>query len=352
MEQLLVLLAARVKEDGLNTVHVFTGEPGPRMLDALKELGSPYFVVDYPITKADGSRLASKLREFQPILIQTHFISLFNPVLRSIKKEAGAKRLLVTDHSGGRVSKKSFVSERLAWLRGRWAATYIDNVVGVSDYVCERDIVGAHFPRSKVRRIYNGIDTSRFVPPTDARLNQRLTLGFIGRLMSQKGLGTLLEATSKLIDNGFDFILLIAGEGPQAAEFEDQTQRLGITDRVSFLGQIEDAVAFYHRLDILIVPSEIDESFGLVAAEGAACGVCVITSDSGGMPEIFDSAVNSELSFPRGRVDLLTKKLTDLMCDPMYRRELAIKARARVVDTFSLDRTVENYAAQLLTLVK
>jgi glycosyltransferase involved in cell wall biosynthesis len=321
------------------------------MHEALRALNSPYFTVNYPITKPDALQLASRLKEYKPSLIQTHFLSLFNPVLRSIKHETGAQWLVVTDHSSGRVSKKSLPAEGLAWFRGRWVANYIDLVIGVSDFVCERDIAGAHIPRSKVIRIYNGIDIDRFEPPEQPSINQTITLGFIGQLTSQKGLGSLLEAIAKLRAEGFDLRLLIAGEGPQAAKFSDQVRALNIIDCVNFLGQIGDPVKFYHQLDVLIVPSEWDEAFVFVAIEASACGVCVVTSDAGGMPEIFGNADNSELSFPRGRIDVLTTLLINLIRNPAKRRQLALQTRSRVVSQFSLNTTVDNYTSQILKLL-
>lgn len=351
MEQLLVGLASRLQREGWQTVHVFTGEPGPRMLDALRALESPYLLVNDPIGRDDAVRLAAQLQPHEPRLVQTHFLSMFNPALRIVKQRSGARHLVVTDHSSGLVSRKSAPMEVLSRLRGRWASGYIDQVIGVSDFVCHRDVEGAHIPAHKVTRIYNGVDVGRFLPPVQARAAQPLTLGFIGHLMPQKGLSTLLQAAAKLRARGRVFRLLIAGEGPQAADFRAEVQGLGLGDSVRFLGQISDTVAFYQQVDVLVVPSEWEEAFGFVVAEGAACGACVVTSDAGGMPEIVGTQGEAGIVFPRRDAEALADILGKLMDDPQRREQLGRQARARVEQHFAMDVTVEAYAQQLLSLL-
>lgn len=351
MEQFLVGLATRMRDEGWRTVHVFTGEPGPRMLEALKALDSPFVLVNYPIEPVDAAQLVRQLQPFQPSLIQTHFLSMFNPVLRDIKSGTGARRLVITDHSSGLASHKPRLLEALAWLRGRWVSTYIDQVVGVSEFVCHRDVHGAHFPAAKVRCIHNGVDVRRFVPPAQPRSGELVTLAFIGHLIPQKGLETLLQAAVRLRDGGRDFRLRIAGEGPHAADFQRLVGELGLADRTHFLGQISDTVGFYQQADIVVVPSQWAEAFGFVVTEAAACGACVITSDAGGMPEIVGRDGEAGLVFPSGDVQALTAMLERLMDDPVRREACGEQARARIEHRFSIDVAVDAYARELLGLL-
>lgn len=351
MEQLLVGLGARMQDEGWRTVHVFTGEPGERMRQALQHMNSPYLVVNYPIGRDDALRLAEQLRPYEPALIQTHFLSIFNPVLRTLKRRCGARRLVVTDHSSGLVSRKSLPMQVLAKLRGRWASSYVDQVIGVSDFVCRRDVQEVHMPAAQVMRIHNGVDVHHFVPPLLPRAANPPIIGFIGHLIPQKGIGVLLRSATALRDQGRDFRLLIAGEGPHADAYVQEVQKLHLQDRVSFLGQISDTVGFYQQVDILVVPSEWEEAFGFVVAEGAACGACVITSDAGGMPEIVGRAGEGGLVVPRGRADLLTALLVELMGDPERRMRMGQSARSRMQAQFSMSVTVDRYAQQILKLL-
>lgn len=353
MEQLLVGLASRLRDDGYRTVHVFTGEPGERMHAVLRALDSPWLVVSDPMTAQDAQRIAPLLRDMHPVLIQTHFLSLFNPLLRGIKQRSGARRLVITDHSSGRASAKTFPKSWLARLRTRHAASYIDQVIGVSQFVCRRDIEGVYFPADKVRCIHNGVDVNRFTPtPAPRGDDEPFTIGFIGYHIPEKGLGTLLDAAARLAAGQRDFRLLVAGTGPHADAFRQQAASLGLDARTRFVGQLADPLPFYRQIDVLAVPSEWDEAFGFVVAEAAACGVCVVCSDVGGMPEIVGRQREAGIVIPRGRADALADALAALIDDPAARRAIGQRARERMVRQFSIDTTVDAYAGTLLSLMR
>lgn len=353
MEQLLVSLASRMRAEGWRTVHVFTGEPTGRMRKVLDDLSSPYLVVSDPMTEADARRITPLLREMEPRLIQTHFWSMFNPLLRGIQKGSGAQRLVVTDHSSGLVSKKGLAKSLLSDLRVRYAASYIDQVIGVSEFVCRRDVDDLHFPRDKVTCVHNGVDVQRFSPSDGAREEGRpFTIGFIGYHIPAKGLGVLLQAAQKLRARERAMRLLIAGSGPGTEDFKREAADLGLADETHFLGQITDTPAFYRQLDVLVVPSEWEEAFGFVVAEAAACGVCVVSSDVGGIPEILGRAGEAGLTFPRGRVDALAQILSDLMNDPARGAAIGRRARERMVRSFSIDACVDGHAKVLLSLLR
>src|SRR6185295_8016936 len=79
--------------------------------------------------------------------------------------------------------------------------------------------------------------------------------------------------------------LLLAGDGPEIATAERAARDAGVADRVHFLGEQEDVERVYAASDLFLLPSE-HESFGLAALEALACGVPVIGTDSGGLPEV------------------------------------------------------------------
>jgi len=353
MEQLLVGLASRLRDEGCRTVHVFTGEPGERMHAALQALDSPWLVVSDPMTARDARRITPLLSDMNPAMIQTHFLSLFNPLLRRIKHGSGARRLVITDHSSGRASAKAFPGSLLSRLRTRHAATYIDQVIGVSQFVCRRDVEDVYFPADKVRCIHNGVDVRRFAPAATPRADSRpFTIGFIGYHIPEKGLGTLLDAAARLAAQQRDFRLEVAGTGPHTDAFRRQAASLGLLARTRFVGQLADTVPFYQRIDVLAVPSEWEEAFGFVVAEAAACGTCVVCSDAGGMPEIVGHRREAGIVIPRGRADTLAETLAALIDAPAECRAIGLRARERMVRQFSIDATVDAYTKTLLPLMR
>ncbi len=131
--------------------------------------------------------------------------------------------------------------------------------------------------------IENAYDDSVFRTTTD--WSSRDGAVFVGRLVSDKGVPTALRAISNLQERGQPMNLRIIGSGPDEDALKRQAEEIGISDRVQFLGRREPtAVAEeLNRAKYLLVPSQWEEPFGIVALEGIACGCIPIGTDRGGL---------------------------------------------------------------------
>ena len=133
-----------------------------------------------------------------------------------------------------------------------------------------------------------GVDVKRFHPIDRAPPSTSLGVGFVGRLIRHKGVDVLLEAVA--LDGRLR--AEIYGAGPEADPLAALAARLGIADRVTFHGHVEeeDIPATYPRFDVLAVPSVPlpgwIEQFGRVVVEAQACGVPVVASASGALPDV------------------------------------------------------------------
>ena len=167
------------------------------------------------------------------------------------------------------------------------------------------------------------------------------TIGFIGRLVPEKGLRILLRAAAQLEG---DWRLRLIGGGTGRAELEALALSLGISDKSAFLGQLPstDLPAEYHKLDALALPSltrpNWKEQFGRVLVEAMAGGVPVIGSDSGAIPGVVGDA---GLIVPEGDVDALARALRDLRDQPSLRAALIEKGRARFLAHFTHESIAE-----------
>lgn len=179
-----------------------------------------------------------------------------------------------------------------------------------------------------------GVDPDIFSPGSE-RPDRGFVVGYVGRLVPEKGVDLLLEA---LIGLQGTWRLTIVGDGPERAYLQAEARRLGLAGRVTFEGVLASSrmPAFYRELDALVVPSRSRpnwvEQFGRVLIEAMACGVPVVSADSGEIPGVVGQA---GLIFPEDDAPALRDHLARLMCDDALRTRLARQGRERVLARFT-----------------
>ena len=180
-----------------------------------------------------------------------------------------------------------------------------------------------------------GINPDVFTPAGAAAPAGVFTLGYMGRLLEEKGIHTLLAAAALLT---FDFRLMIMGQGDAAEALHALAARLGLANRVVFRPAVPhaDMPAAYRELSVLVLPSETrpawKEQFGRVLTEAMACGVPVLGSSSGEIPHVIGDA---GLVFAEGDAGALAGCLARLHASAELRRDLAQRGRARVLAEFT-----------------
>ena len=124
--------------------------------------------------------------------------------------------------------------------------------------------------------------------------------------------------------------LILIGDGPDRSQCELLTRELGIQDRVKFLGKQTEFVSILSIADIFLMPSQ-SESFGLSALEAMACGVPVISSSVGGLPEL---QIHGQTGYIAefGDIDRMARYAIDLLTNPAKHRIFADAARARALE--------------------
>lgn len=135
-----------------------------------------------------------------------------------------------------------------------------------------------------------GVDTTKFTPTlVQKEETAPVRVGTVKALSDKYGIADLIKGFARLNTRYPESELVIAGDGPQRKEYEALATSLGIRSAVTFLGKIpHDQVPMtIQSMDIFAVPStENSESFGVAAVEAMACGVPVIVSNVGGLPEV------------------------------------------------------------------
>jgi glycosyltransferase involved in cell wall biosynthesis len=189
-----------------------------------------------------------------------------------------------------------------------------------------------------------GVDPEIYSPPEYRPKNDKPIIGYAGRLVYEKGVDVLIEAVSRLKSRAPR--LHIIGDGSERGRLEHLAAYRGIRDRVTFRGQVApgDMPNALRALDVLVIPSRTrpnwKEQFGRIIVEAMACGVPVLGSNSGEIPNVIG---NPDLVFPEDNVDALTRKLDQLLEDYELRQQLSEWARQRVLDYFTQASVARRY---------
>jgi glycosyltransferase involved in cell wall biosynthesis len=184
-----------------------------------------------------------------------------------------------------------------------------------------------------------GVDTDIFHPSEPRVPRAPFTIGYVGRYIPEKNIDLLLSAVHTLTS---PIRLCLIGNGPQRAQLEEQARSLDA--EITFIEPLplDQLAALYRQLDVLVLPSRATpvwkEQFGRVLIEAMACGVPVVGSDSGAIPEVIGDA---GLIFPEGNATALADSLHRLIASPELCIELARRGLVRVQAQYTQERIAQ-----------
>ncbi|PYL86865.1 MAG: hypothetical protein DMF16_11185 [Verrucomicrobia bacterium] len=217
-----------------------------------------------------------------------------------------------------------------------------------TDY--SRELLAARCPesRSKIFRVYNGIDLSRFPKPeTDQRPAAAIRFLSVGRLVAFKGFDILIDACVELQKRGINFNCEIIGDGALREELEERASRQNLRERIHFAGeQSQNYVrAALRDCDVFVLASAPDERgasdiFPTVIAEAMASGKPVVSTTVAGIPELVANGEAGLLVPPRD-ARALGDAMEQLARDEHLRLNFGDAGRLRIEQKFTIEKTIE-----------
>jgi glycosyltransferase involved in cell wall biosynthesis len=228
-------------------------------------------------------------------------------------------------------------------------------------YACSAAALRAHqsdgWRGSPSSVIYNGIDLTRFRPAVDkaaARTAAGISaggpvIGSVGSLCKEKGHAHLIRAFARVRSRLPDARLLLVGSGPDALLLARVAAECGCADAVHFAGERADVVECIQAMDVFAFPT-LTEGFGLALAEAMACGVPVVASAVGGVPELVTDGVSGFL-VPPADPSALAAAILRILESPDLANRLSTVTLRNIADNFSVDRMTSQVSDLYIRLI-
>jgi len=297
---------------------------------------------------------AQLVRKYKPSVV----IYAFNGVLRPypwISRLLGVDRIFYNDHTSRELpsGRRSVVKRAL----GRMITLPLSGSICVSDYTRRCELAEGFIAPERIETVYNGIDLGRVASAAGRgrSFRERFAIPPEKKVVLQvcwmvpvKGVDKLLEAARVVIDRVPEAHFVLAGEGPNRPAYEALSRELGIANSVTWTGMVKNPISegLFDAAELCCLFSQWQEACPLAVLEAMTSGVPVISSNSGGLPEL---VADGRTGFVVDKDDItgLAQKIVLLLEDSELRTQFGANARRWVADRFDLNRTVDAYVERL-----
>jgi L-malate glycosyltransferase len=220
-----------------------------------------------------------------------------------------------------------------------------DGITSVSEYLRRETVKHFDIEPERIQVIPNFVDLQEYArdvyPCHRSKLSQpgEKIITHISNFRPVKRVEDVVRVFAKIAAE-MPARLLLVGDGPDRARAQQVGEEEGVGDRISFLGKQNSVVELLSCSDLFLLLSQT-EAFGLVALEAMACGVPVVATNTGGIPEVVTDGETGYLA-PVGDIDTLAARSIEILRDPAEWKRMSANARA-AAETFGADRVVTCY---------
>jgi glycosyltransferase involved in cell wall biosynthesis len=337
-------VAIHLKKSGHEVTIVTTGEKSKQeTIDGMEVIRlKPWLrLSNTPINPLWYFSLRKIIRTVKPDVIHTHSPV---PFLADMAVLASGGRPIHSTYHAGSMKKGSggATDTVLAWYESHILPRLFKRAASVGAVLPEFAKKHMKDP-SRLHFTPPGIDTSVYSPdPSVKRDIDVLFAGRIEKTSEWKGVDVLIEALGKLKQTRPTFQAKIIGSGDAVESFQQIVQKNELANNIEFVTTLRgpEVVPYYQRAKMVILPSKTEaESFGMVLAEGMACGAVAVGSRIGGIPNVIEDGKSGVLVTPGDAQDL-ARAINRLLDNSALRERLAKHGATRVKEHFSLESMV------------
>lgn len=312
-------------------------------------------VVQYPLFEYPPYDLALAVRMHQ--VVQLHGLDLIHAhyaiphatsawIAREMLEEAGSGVKIITTLHGTDIT---LVGQDPSFKPiTKFSIERSDGLTAVSHFLKEQTYRAFGCSGCAVEVIHNFVDPDVYKRAGYPLLLQeqygteRAILMHVSNFRQVKRVRDIIRIFAK-VNNALPSVLVMVGDGPERVLAEEEAQELGVQDEVFFLGKIDAVAPLLANADLFLLPSQ-SESFGLSALEALACGVPVVASNVGGIPEVVRDGVTGALR-EVGDVHGMAVAAIEILTDRALWNEMSTLASADARARFSRDDIVSRYEA-------
>ena len=345
--------------------------PDPFRIPRLSEFKDRFDVLEYAVTAAATfaepltfslrahRNLMERLSEFDLVhdnqglgtgIWKIHEAGL--PVLETIHHPITVDRRLETKHAP--TPWKRFTKNRFYAFTGMQTkvARKLPRILTVSSNSYDDIIADYGVDAERLHIVHVGVDPQQFRPMEDVNVVPGRLMTTASADVAMKGLAFLLEALAKLRAEDTSIHLVVIGKPKYDSKATQLIKELELAECIEFVSGVTDQriVELYNEAEVAIVPS-LYEGFSLPAIEAMSCGVPLVATTGGALPEVVGEDGITALQVPPGDSDALTQKIRWALQQTNLRPTVGAAGRERVIQNFSwkitAERTVEHYRALL-----
>lgn len=264
-------------------------------------------------------------------------------------KLAGIRYIVYTKHGIGftaeELRSRSFFRKLRDFLIDKCVTIYIA-LTNYDKFVMTQIM---HISENKIRIIHNGIDP-KFGEEKPMSRNGYPIIGIVARLTKQKGISYLIKAIPIIAEKYKNVKVLIAGSGEEESTLRNLANRVGVLKRIEFLGYVKDVASIINCMDIFVLPS-IWEGFPYVLLEAMLLKKPIVATNIFGVNEIIEHEKTGILVEPRNP-DSMADAIIELLSNKKKAQSLGNVARRRVLNYFTLDKTISRIEQLYYSLMK
>lgn len=265
-------------------------------------------------------------------------------IAREMMRETGEDVAVVTTLHGTDITIVG--QDPSYWAITKFSIEKSDRITAVSEHLQRETVNAFGCAGCAVDVIYNFIDPdvydrNRYPGALSGMVaSPGKVLMHISNFRAVKRTADVIRIFAK-VSAALSATLVMVGDGPDRGIAQEEARVLGVADRVQFLGRIENVAPLLSSADLFLLPSA-SESFGLSALEALACGVPVVASDTGGIPEVVQDGITGALR-PVGDVDAMAIAAIEILADDARWATMSAAASADARTRFSESRIIGQY---------